>query len=137
MSCYAVHSLFSARLADLAGDMFVVWDMAGNHIPGRTPYLAESFVPTTRKNPGLGGCPLEYMSGLYQVDVVFRPGQGWKLPMETADKLAMWFRPGSALSGESVRVFVRSVESSASVCWDNWAKIPVLVKWHGYAGAGQ
>ena len=124
-----IQSALNTRLNTLSGGYAVAWENIEYEPVQGTPYLRPTFLPAETFGATIGATGTDNQSGIYQIDVFVKAGQGHGAAVILADSIADHFKPVTELvyNGRLVRCMSVSILRGRS---DNgWYQVPIEIRY--------
>ena len=133
MNYGSVQAALDSRLADWADGqgLDVAWQNAPYTPTVGTTHLAAHFLGGNSTNQI--GSEHAWLSGVYQVDVIYPPSTGTGSARQIADSVAGLFKAGTLCTSGTTRVSIRRTSRALSLSQSGtWRKIPLTFYWGSF-----
>ena len=131
-----IDAALDGRLGSMAGLPPVAWENKSYTPAMGTLYLRPTSLPGTNTQSSLGTNGQDNAIGIYQVDVMAKPGTGKKASTMMADNIADHFKRGTKLTYNGCSVRIKGASRKAGrKTGDGWYMVPVEIEYITFTAA--
>jgi len=130
-----IKGLLAARLNTLSPVLPVAWENFPLATVQGVPWLMVHQLPATQARITLGPDGWCKYPGIFQVDVLYPIGKGWKDLMATVDAICNLFLQNEGILAEqgNLKIVVLAAGPGPAMREENWYKVPVSIRYECYS----
>ncbi len=130
-----IRTYMNTRLNTLSPAMPVAWENFELAISRGIPWLRTFLLPATPDNVTLGTDKWTLRPGVFQVDVLYPIGKGWKDAMDKVDDICDLFLAddGILVFDSNIKILIMSAGPGPAMREENWYKVPVSIRYECYS----
>ena len=125
-----IRGTMTARLNTLTPAMVVAWENVNLDLKAGTPWLRATLLPADPEPSCIGIDGWTQRLGIFQVDVFYPLGAGWKTAVDKVDDVCDLFTQGQVLRNEAgIRIVVVGSGPGPGLPEENWFRIPINIRY--------